>query len=146
MNPDTSFLTAEEREVVNLLIQAADLMSEIYKRQATPDYDKLRAEVAAKNDPELLDRFDTFFGPWDSLEEDKPFFGDRPKPAGANFYPADLSKEQFDAYLKAHPDQAEALLKIGESPANETLDKPELAAWTMLSSILLNLDETVTKN
>jgi hypothetical protein len=109
MNADTSFLTAEEREVVNLLIQAADLMSEIYKRQATPDYDKLRTEVAAKNDPDLLDRFDTFFGPWDSLEEDKPFFGDRPKPAGANFYPADLSKEQFDAYLKAHPGDAEAL-------------------------------------
>jgi len=109
MNADTSFLTAEEREVVNLLIQAADLMSEIFKHQATPDYDKLRADIAAKSDPQLLDRFDTFFGPWDSLEEDKPFFGDRPKPAGANFYPADLSKEQFDAYLKAHPDQAEAL-------------------------------------
>src|SRR5688572_11564339 len=109
MNPDTSFLTAEEREVVHLLIQAADLMSEIFKRQATPDYDKLRAEVAAKNDPELLDRFDTFFGPWDSLDEDKPFFGDKPKPTGANFYPTDLTKEQFDAYLNAHPDQAEAL-------------------------------------
>ena len=109
MSPDTSFLTAEEREVVNILIQAADLMSEIYKRQATPDYDRLRAEVAARNDPELLDRFDTFFGPWDSLEEDKPFFGDQPKPPGANFYPTDLTKEQFDAYLAAHPDQAEAL-------------------------------------
>src|SRR5687767_274562 len=109
MNPDVSFLNAEEREVVNLLIQAADLMSEIFKRQATPDYDKLRAEVAAKNDPELLDRFDTFFGPWDSLDEDKPFFGDKPKPTGANFYPTDLTKEQFDAYLNAHPDEAEAL-------------------------------------
>src|SRR5688572_7503443 len=53
MNPDTSFLTAEEREVVNLLIQAAELMSEIYKRQATPNYDKLRADVAARNDPAL---------------------------------------------------------------------------------------------
>ncbi len=51
MNADTSFLTAEEREVVNLLIQAAALMSEIYKRQATPDYDKLRADIEAKNDP-----------------------------------------------------------------------------------------------
>src|SRR5688572_16961029 len=75
MSPDTSFLTAEEREVVNLLIQAGDLMSEIYKRQATPDYDKLRADIAARNDAALLDRFDTFFGPWDSLDEDKPFFG-----------------------------------------------------------------------
>src|SRR5688500_2890979 len=54
MKPDTSFLTAEEREVVNLLIQAADLMSEIYKRQHTPGYDQLRAQVAARNDPALL--------------------------------------------------------------------------------------------
>ena len=109
MKPDTSFLTAEEREVVNLLIQAADLMSEIYKRQHTPGYDQLRAEVAAKNDPALLDRFDTFFGPWDSLDEDKPFFGNQPSPPGAGFYPSDLTKAQFDKYLAQHPDQREAL-------------------------------------
>ena len=109
MKVDTSYLSAEERQVVNLLNQAALLMSEIYKRQAAPDYDKLRAEVAAKNDPKLLDKFDAFYGVWDPMEEGKPFFGDKPKPAGAGFYPADLTKEQFDAYLKAHPGEAEAL-------------------------------------
>ena len=82
-------------------------MSEIYKRQATPGYDGLRASVA--NDPALLDRFDTFFGPWDSLDEDKPFVGTAAKPAGAGFYPADLTKDAFDAYLKANPGEAEAL-------------------------------------
>jgi len=109
MRPDTSYLNAEEREVVNLLIQAADLMSEIYKRQTTPDYDRLRAEVAARNDPALLAKFDAFFGPWDPIEENKPFFGDRPKPPGAGFYPADLTKEEFDRYLAANPGEAEAL-------------------------------------
>ena len=109
MDVDTSYLSAEEREVVNLLIQAANLMSEIYKRQNTPDYDKLRAEVVAKNDPKLLEKFDALFGPWDPIEENKPFFGDRPKPAGAGFYPADLTKEAFDKYLAEHPDQKEAL-------------------------------------
>ena len=109
MKLDTSFLTAEEREVVNLLIQAGDLMSEIYKRQTTPDYDRLRAEVAAKNDAGLLERFDAFFGPWDAVDDDKPFFGSQPKPAGAGFYPADLTKEEFDKYLAAHPSEAEAL-------------------------------------
>jgi hypothetical protein len=109
MDLDTSYLSAEEREVVNLLIQAANQMSEIYKRQATPDYDKLRAEVAAKNDPKLLEKFDAFFGPWDPVEDAKPFFGDQAKPAGAGFYPADLTKEAFDKYLAEHPDQKEAL-------------------------------------
>lgn len=109
MKVDTSYLSAEERQVGDLLNRAALLMSEIYKRQATPDFDKLRAEVAAKNDPKLLEKFDAFYGAWDPIDEDKPFFGDKPKPAGAGFYPADLTKDQFDAYLKAHPDQAEAL-------------------------------------
>ena len=109
MNVDTSFLSAEEREVVNLLNQAAELMSDIYKRQATPGYDRLRAEVAAKNDPALLEKFDAFFGPWDPIEDGNPFFGGQPKPPGAGFYPADLTKEEFDRYLAAHPDQKEAL-------------------------------------
>ncbi len=109
MDADTSYLSAEERDVVNLLIQAANLISEIYRRQATPDYDELRAQVAAKNDPRLLEKFDAFYGAWDPLNEGKPFFGDKPRPAGAGFYPADLTKEQFDSYLKAHPAEADKL-------------------------------------
>ena len=109
MTTDTSYLSAEEREVVNLLIQASDLMSEIYKRQATPGYDKLRAEVAAKNDPALLERFDAFFGPWDPINDGEPFFGGKPKPPGAGFYPADLTKAEFDKYLAVHPGEAAKL-------------------------------------
>ncbi len=109
MTTDTAYLSAEEREVVNLLIQASGLMSEIYKRQTTPDFDKLRAEIAAKNDPALLERFDAFFGPWDPINDGVPFFGSKPKPAGAGFYPADLTKEEFDKYLAANPGEAKAL-------------------------------------
>ena len=109
MKPDTSYLSAEEREVVNLLIQAAGYMSEIYKRQTTPNYDALRAEAAARNDPALLAKFDTFFGPWDPINDKAPFFGGNPKPPGAGFYPADLTKEEFDRYLAANPGEREAL-------------------------------------
>ncbi|QDP19376.1 dipeptidyl-peptidase 3 family protein [Sphingomonas xanthus] len=109
MATDTSFLTAEEREVVNLLIQASSLMSEIYKRQTTPGYDALRAEVAATGDSKLLERFDAFYGPWDPINDKEPFFGGKAKPAGAGFYPADLTKEEFDRYLAAYPSEADAL-------------------------------------
>jgi len=109
MDVDASYLNAEEREVVNLLMQASALMSEIYRRQATPGYDALRAEAAKAGDPALLEKFDAFFGPWDPLNHHEPFFGGTPRPPGAGFYPADLTKAEFDRYLAAHPDQAEAL-------------------------------------
>jgi hypothetical protein len=57
----------------------------------------------------LLERFDAFFGPWDPINDGEAFFGGKPKPPGAGFYPADLTKEEFDKYLAAHPGEAEAL-------------------------------------
>ena len=112
MNADTSFLSAEEKQVVKLLVQASDLMSPIYLRQTFAANPAVRAQIAALDHPQrarLLEKFDAFFGPWDPIEEDKPFFGTTPKPAGAGFYPADMTKAEFDAYLAANPSEAEAL-------------------------------------
>ena len=47
--------------------------------------------------------------------------------------------------LKKYKD-AEKLLKVGESLREAKLDTVELAAWTMVANVLLNLDETITKN
>jgi hypothetical protein len=41
---------------------------------------------------------------------------------------------------------ARELLRVGESPVDETLDPDELAAWALVASVLLNLDETVTRS
>jgi hypothetical protein len=110
MNPDTSYLTAEERQVVNKLIEASALMSEIYLRQRYANNPQIRAEIAATGDAELLDMFDRNFGPWDAVDELHPFYGDTEMPEGAGFYPPDLTRQEFDAYLEANPDQREALL------------------------------------
>ncbi len=56
---------------------------------------------------------------------------------------ATLEAELLD--YKQHEDRAQALLKTGESPVNPKLDKSELAAWTTVASMILNLDETMTK-
>ncbi|MCL6729266.1 dipeptidyl-peptidase 3 family protein [Sphingomonas hankyongi] len=109
MQADTSYLTDEERQVVNLLIQAADLMNPIYLRQVSADNPRIREEIAKSGDKAMLDRFDTFMGPWDEVDEDKPFHGSATRPVGAGFYPAGLTKEQFDQYLAAHADQKDAL-------------------------------------
>ncbi|MCH2581218.1 MAG: DUF1553 domain-containing protein, partial [Planctomycetes bacterium] len=54
----------------------------------------------------------------------------------------------FNEYLeqfKADPGSAPKLLSVGESPRDQKLDVNELAAWTMVTHLLLNLSETVTK-
>ncbi len=43
------------------------------------------------------------FGPFDRLDHDKPFIGDKKKPIGANFYPEDMTKEEFNNWIKDHP-------------------------------------------
>jgi len=53
--------------------------------------------------------------------------------------------EKQSATYRAAPELADKLLKVGEAPVDPKFDKSELAAWTMLSSIILNLDETITK-
>ncbi len=50
------------------------------------------------------------------------------------------------AVFRTKPESARALLKAGESPTDATLDACELAAWTMTSSLLLNLDEAITQH
>ena len=42
-------------------------------------------------------------------------------------------------------DSAKSLIALGESPAEESLDPVEMATWTMMANVLLNLDEVVTK-
>ncbi|MEO1252753.1 MAG: hypothetical protein AAFW81_10450 [Pseudomonadota bacterium] len=111
MAPDTSFLTDEERAVVNKLNDVGDLMSEIYLRQRSEMNPAWRAEIAGSEIDRkdlLLDLFDLHFGPWDTLNENRPFYGSTPMPAGAAFYPADITKEEFEAWIEEHPEDEDA--------------------------------------
>jgi hypothetical protein len=56
-----------------------------------------------------------------------------------------IVESQRDVYEK-DLEAAEALLAVGESKRDKSLDAAELAAWTTAASTILNLDETVTRN
>jgi len=60
-----------------------------------------------------------------------------------------VARELLDGHLAAYradPPAAEALLKTGLAPTPEGVDKPELAAWTHVARVLLNLHETITRS
>ena len=108
MEADTSFLTDEERQVVNKLNQVGNLMSKIYLRQRSEMNPAWRAEIEAGGDELLLEMFDLHFGPWDTLDHNKPFYGEMELPEGAAFYPADMTKQEFASWIAAHPEDEDA--------------------------------------
>ncbi len=111
MEADTSFLSASEKAVVNKLIKASALMSEIYIRQLNPKNPEIRAEIAASDLPNkavVLDMFDEHFGVCDTLDEGHVFYGDTPCAVGAGFYPVDMTKEEFESWIETHPEDADA--------------------------------------
>ena len=60
----------------------------------------------------------------------------------------ELLLKTFQAHyqeLAADPEAAKALITVGESTPDETLDAVEVAAWTMIANLILNLDEVLNK-
>ena len=94
LNTDISHLSANERDVLKLMFKAADLMEDIYWQEAFGNRDELLTGIS---DPQLKLFTKINYGPWDRLNNNKAFiqgFGE--KPAGANFYPADMTKKEFE--------------------------------------------------
>lgn len=93
LTTDLNALTAKEKEMIPLLIEAAQLIDGIYWEQTIG---QKQAFLDSIHDS-LVCRFaEINYGPWERLNGNKPFvngFGD--KPAGVNFYPKDMSKEEF---------------------------------------------------
>jgi hypothetical protein len=107
LTADLSVLSEKERQMIPLLIDACQAMDEIYWLEAYGDKAKLLAGI---KDPALRRFAEINYGPWDRLNGNQPFLpGVGAKPAGAGFYPADMTKEEFEKALAAAPDQGAAL-------------------------------------
>jgi hypothetical protein len=56
-----------------------------------------------------------------------------------------ITEQQINSRYAARPDEAQALLSVGQLPADKTIPALEQATWTMLASVVLNLDETLNR-
>ena len=109
---DLSALTPKDRQVLDKLVEAGKLMSEIFLRQVWAGNAELRDRIAdwKSGDQEAARLyFWVNFGPFDRQDEKKPFIDDFRHPAGAGYYPEDLTKEAFESWLAAHPADRERL-------------------------------------
>ncbi len=110
LTTDISKLTEKEKQMLPILIQVADIMEDIFWQEAYGDKTPLFQQFA--NDSAALKYLSINYGPWDRLDDNKPFIeGVGAKPLGANFYPADMTKEEFEAFQDPNKDNAYSIIR-----------------------------------
>ena len=94
LTTDLSKLSEKEKQMIPILIEVAQVMDDIFWLQTWGDKNALLDTI---KDPYTKQFAAINYGPWDRLDENKPFVaGIGEKPKGANFYPADMTKEEFE--------------------------------------------------
>ncbi|WP_417438431.1 dipeptidyl-peptidase 3 family protein [Idiomarina sp.] len=109
LKTDLSHLSDEQKKMVGLLIDASKIMDNLFWQQAFPgDKQQLLNQVEEKAREFTVINY----GPWDRLNNNQPFLtGFEDKPAGANFYPADMTKTEFENAELADKDSLYTLLR-----------------------------------
>jgi len=118
---DRSLLRPEEQKVMELLIEAARFMDEIFLRQVSEENPAIRKQLTAlaqqsEAAQKSLKYFELMKGRWDRLRDNEPFLGpmlsEGAKPPGAAFYPTDMTREEFEGWIASHPEDRKSFLDL----------------------------------
>lgn len=94
LTTDLSGLSDNQKKMIPLLIDAAKQMNNVYWKEAYGNKEQLKQKI---DDPDVWRFAEINYGPWDRLNNNEPFVdGVGPKPEGANFYPNDMTKMEFE--------------------------------------------------
>ena len=106
LSTNIKILTPKEQSMIPILIQVAKIMDELFWEQTIGKNEKKEAMAIMKTATEK-NLFAINYGPWERLKGNKPFLrGIKEKPAGANFYPPGMTKNEFEKFqdpLKTNP-------------------------------------------
>jgi hypothetical protein len=105
---DTSRLSAGDHRALAKIIEAAKILDPLFIRQVWSGNPALLAKLERDKTAAGRERLHYFLinkGPWSRLDGDEPFIEGVPKekPHGANFYPEDMTKEEFETWANGLP-------------------------------------------
>src|SRR5579871_1859107 len=105
---DSSQLSPGDRQALDKLVEAARVIDSLFLTQVWSGNAALRDRLAKDTSPlgkARLHYFDLNKGPWSDLDDHAAFLPSVPpkKLSGANFYPEDMTKEEFEAWVKTLP-------------------------------------------
>ena len=96
LTSDIDVLTENERKMLPILINAADKMNQLFWYESYGNKEELLAKISDEDTKKFVE---INYGPWDRLAGNASFVeGIGAKPAGANYYPADITKEEFESF------------------------------------------------
>ncbi len=102
LTADIAHLSKDQRHMLKEMFAAARIMDQLFWLQSYGNPDFLMPYVKGTNAAMFTD---INYGPWDRLDNNTPFLeGFQKKPLGAKFYPADMSKEEFEAWQQIGKD------------------------------------------
>jgi len=94
LNADLSSLSVRQKSMLKLLIEAAEITDQLFWEQSYGEKNALMQKLSTEQQRNFAN---LNYGPWDRLNGDKPLFTSiGEKPLGAQFYPADMTKEEFE--------------------------------------------------
>jgi hypothetical protein len=109
LTADVSKLTPKDRQALDKIIAAAKLLDPLFLRQVWSGNDALEKKLLADKTPAGREKLHYFYindGPWSRLDNNEPFVDGVPaeKPHEANYYPADMTKDEFNAWVQTLSD------------------------------------------
>ncbi len=108
LTANTAHLTPRDRQALRKIIEAARLMDPLFLRQVWSGNEALKKQLEADKTPLGRQRLHYFLindGPWSRIDEKEPFIlGVGPKPEHANYYPNDITKDEFNNWVKSLPE------------------------------------------
>lgn len=109
LTTDLDVLSPRQKEMLPLLFEAADIMDDLFWKQAWGDKDALLNNIP----DEHVRKFARInYGPWDRLNDNQPFIKDiGSKPRGARFYPEDMTTEEFDNFNDHKKDEQYTIIE-----------------------------------
>ncbi|MCA1568506.1 MAG: hypothetical protein LC803_23230 [Acidobacteria bacterium] len=113
LTADTARLSAGDRRALAKIIEAAKLLDPLYLEQVWSGNPALKRRLEADKTAEGRARLHYFrinVGPWSRLDGNEPFVEGVPrqKPHHANYYPDDMTKEEFNAWVATLPAEEKA--------------------------------------
>lgn len=149
---DLSGLTENEKIVIQKLVEAAKLADEIFWQQSSVDGIATRDSLKKLTTPyaqDLLRFMGINYSAYDLIHGQVRFVGNGPatKPAMANYYPQDITKEEFEKYIAENPAQKaelESQYTVVKRDGNKLIAVPFYKEYPQIEKIAKLMDEAAT--